>query len=393
MLTTVDLVIQGRQRMLRTACIRLNVTPEQGERLSALRAAYAEACNRLVPLVQNARCWNRVALHQLGYRLLRQETSLGAQMACNAIFSVCKAYRAQRALGRIASDRAVPALSFSHASVHFDHRTYTLKGEAVTLNTLQGRILVSMILGDHQRQILQRGQPRPKEAELVLRRGCWFFNLVVESEDSETVASGPVMGVDVGENTLAASSTGRIWGGEALRFRRDQHLALRRRLQSNGSQSARQALGQVSGRERRRVRHINHETSKGIVAEARRIGAVKIVMEDLTHIRKRIRAGQRVRTRLHRWAFRQLQSFVEYKARALGIAVEYVNPAYTSQTCSVCRQLGTRLKHRFECSCGFRAHADLNASWNLAWIGATAVTPRAAVDTPDVGCVARHAAP
>src|SRR5207253_8938327 len=90
---------------MRTACIRLNVTPQQAARLSALRTVYAEACNRLVPLVQAARCWNRVALHQLGYRPLRQETSLGAQMACNAIFSVCKAYRSQRALGRIPRTR------------------------------------------------------------------------------------------------------------------------------------------------------------------------------------------------------------------------------------------------------------------------------------------------
>src|ERR1700745_2496536 len=146
--------------MLRTASIRLNVTPEQGERLSELREAYAEACNRLVPLVQKERCWNRVALHQLRYRRLRAETALGAQMACNAIFSVCKAYRSQRALGHISADRAVPALCFNRASVHFDHRTYTLKGEALSLNTLQGRMLVRMILGDHQREILQSGRPK-----------------------------------------------------------------------------------------------------------------------------------------------------------------------------------------------------------------------------------------
>jgi len=377
--------------MMRTACIRLKVTPEQAARLSALRRAYAEACNRLVPLVQAARCWNRVALHQLGYRALRQQTSLGAQMACNAIFSVCKAYRSQRALGRIPQDTPVPPLSFDRTSVHFDHRTYTLKGEAVSLNTLRGRIRVPMILGDHQRQILASGLP--KEAELVFRRGKWLFNLAVESADGERVASGPVMGVDVGENTLAATSTGRIWGGETLRHRRDQHLALRRRLQSNDSQSAVQKLRQVSGKERRRVKHVNHETSKAILEEARCIGAAAIVMEDLTHIRDRLRAGRRMRTRLHRWAFRQLQGFVEYKARAIGISVVYVNPAYSSQTCSACGQLGTRLKHRFECSCGLRAHADLNASRNLARIGETAVSPRAAVDTPDVGRVACHASP
>ncbi|TLY74195.1 MAG: IS200/IS605 family element transposase accessory protein TnpB [Gammaproteobacteria bacterium] len=310
--------------MMRTACIRLNVTTEQAARLSALRTAYADACNRLVPLVQAARCWNRVALHQLGYRALRQQTSLGAQMACN------------------------------------------------------GKILTSGL---------------PKEAELVFRAGQWFFNLAVESADGERVASGPVMGVDVGENTLAATSTGRVWGGETLRHRRDQHLALRRRLQSNGSQSATQRLRQVSGKERRRVRHVNHETSKAILEEARRIGAATIAMEDLTHIRDRLRARRRMRARLHRWAFRQLQGFVEYKARAIGISVVYVNPAYTSQTCSACGQLGARLKHRFECSCGLRAHADLNASRNLARIGETAVSPRAVVNTPDVDCVACHASP
>src|ERR1700730_5397320 len=247
---------------MRTACIRLNVTPEQAARLSALRTAYTDGCNRLVPLVQAARCWNRVALHQLGYRSLRQETFLGAQMACNAIFSVCKAYRSQRALGRIPQNTPVPPLSFHRTSVHFDHRTYTFKGEAVSLNTLQGRIRVPMILGDHQRQILASGLP--KEAELVFRRGQWFFNLAVESAHGESVTSGPARGVDVGENALAATSTGRIWGGETLRHRRDQHLALRRRLQSNGSQSSIQRLRQVSGKERRRVKPGKHETSKAI---------------------------------------------------------------------------------------------------------------------------------
>ncbi|WP_343122720.1 zinc ribbon domain-containing protein [Verrucomicrobium sp. 3C] len=67
-------------------------------------------------------------------------------------------------------------------------------------------------------------------------------------------------------------------------------------------------------------------------------------------------------------------------------AVEYVDPAYTSQTCSSCKQLGRRTKHRFVCPhCGLRAHSDLNASRNLARIGGTMVPPRAAVSTPNVG--------
>ncbi|MFN3334386.1 MAG: RNA-guided endonuclease InsQ/TnpB family protein [Caldilinea sp.] len=369
--------------MMRTASIRLDVTAEQSASLAALRAAYADACNRLVPIVREHRLWNRVALHQRAYTMLRQTTPLGSQMCCNAIFSVCKAYRAQKALGRIKPDH-VPAIRFNRASVHFDARTYTIKGDALSLTTLQGRIRVGMRLGEHQRRILQSG--KPKEAELVLRDGRWYFNLVVESADAAPIASGPVMGVDVGENNLAAISLGKVFGGGKLRHERDRYLALRRRLQSNGSQSAKQKLRQVSGKEARRMKHINHETSKAIVEAARAAGVARIVMEDLTHIRARIKAGKRMRTRLHRWAFRQLQAFIEYKAKAAGIEVEYVDAAYTSQTCSCCGGLGQRSKHRFECPhCGLRAHSDLNASRNLARIGSGAPLPRAVVNTPDVG--------
>jgi IS605 OrfB family transposase len=307
-------------------------------------------------------------------------------MVCNAIFSVCKAYKAQKKLGRIRKDAPVPAVHFNRASVHFDKRTYAIHGERLSLYTLSGRITVTLVTGEHQRRIMASG--KAKEAELVCRRGRWYFNLVVESDDADPIPSGPVMGVDVGENNLAATSTGKVWGGGELRHKRNGYLALRRRLQSNGSQSARQKLRQVSGKERRRVTHINHETSKAIVAEARRIGASRIVMEDLCHIRDRIQAGKRVRARLHGWAFRQLQTFVEYKARAVGIAVEYVNPAFTSQTCSSCGSIGERVRHRFVCKkCGLRAHADGNASRNLARIGSGAPLPRAAVNTPHVGDV------
>jgi IS605 OrfB family transposase len=369
--------------MFRTASIRLDPTPEQAAALDALRRAYVDACNLLVPVVREHRLWNRVALHRRAYAWLRKSSPLGSQMCCNAIFSVCKAYKAQKSLGRIRKDAPVPEIRFNRGSVHFDKRTYGLKGEAISLNTLSGRIAIPMRLGDHQRRTLESGTT--KEAELVFRKGRWYFNLVVESSEVDPIASGEVMGVDVGEMNLAAVSTGKVFGGGRLRNMRDRCLALRRRLQSNGSRSAKQKLRQVSGKEARRVRHINHETSKAIVEEANRIGAAKIVMEDLAHIRDRIQAGKRTRARLHRWAFRQLQSFVEYKAKAAGIAVEYVNPAYTSQTCSSCGGLGSRIRHRFVCGhCGLRAHSDLNASRNLARMGETAVTPRVPVNPPDV---------
>lgn len=367
--------------MKRTVSIKLAPTPEQAVTLQSLQVAFADACNTIVPWAIEHRCWNRVALHHLTYYPVRAHSALGSQMVCNAIRAVCAAYRALR----IQRTTPVPTVVFCPTgSVHFDKRTYRLTSQGLSLYTLTGRIVVALKPGAFQAAYLEKGVP--KEAELLFRRGRWFFNLVLDLPDAPPIHLGnPCLGVDLGENVVAATSTGKLFGGGQLRHTRDCHLALRRRLQSNGSQSARHRLSALSGREQRHVRQINHEVSKAIVHEALRIGAGAIVMETLTHIRRCIRAKKRMRTRLHRWAWAELQRFIEYKSRGAGLAVHYVNPAYTSQTCSQCGTLGSRQKHRFACpSCGILVHSDVNSSRNLVRIASSAEGATGAVTRPHV---------
>lgn len=372
--------------MIRTVSLKLLPSPTQVAKLAALSAAFAQACTAVVPFAQEHRCWNRVALHHLAYYSLRERfPTLGSQMACNAIHRVASAYKTLKANKGITKDKPVPAISFGRGAVlqtavHFDHRTYKLLENSVSLFTMDGREAVPFVCGRHQANLLASG--KPKEGELLCRKGQWFFNLVLELSDVAPVTEGGVLGVDVGENNLAATSSGKVFGGGKLRFERDRYLAHRRRLQSNGSRAAKKKLRTISGRERRHVEHVNHEVSKAIVQEAQRLHMRAIRMEDLTHIRDRIKAGKRVRARLHRWAFRQLQDFVAYKAEALGLSVVYVNPAYTSKTCSVCGAIGKRDKHRFSCSCGNRRHADVNASVNIAGFAEPIGPARAAVNQP-----------
>ena len=349
----------------RTISLKLLSTPEQSASLADLAATFAHACTAVVAFVREHRCWNRVALHHLAYYPVREQfPSLGSQMVCQAIHRVADAYKTLKATKGIPKDKPVPALAFDSSSVNFDKRTYSIKDDTVSLFTLNGRIRVPFVCGKHQRNLLASGTP--KEARLVLRKGIWYFHLFLDLSDVSPISGGSILGVDVGENNLATSSTGKVWGGSQLRHKRDITLAHRRRLQSNGSRAAKRKLRAISGREQRHVKHINHETSKAIVAEALSSGASEIRMEDLTHIRAHIKAGKRIRTRLHRWTFRQLQDFVAYKAHGVGLSVVYINPAYTSQTCSVCGEIGKRVKHRFSCSCGNRAHSDVNASRNIA---------------------------
>ena len=346
--------------MKRTISIKLKLTKDQSTQLESLRDEFLKGCNQIVPFAVQHRCWNRVALHNICYTAIRSSSQLGSQMVCNAIFSVCKAYKNKC----IVKGENVPVIRFhKNRSIHFDKRTYSLKGNSLSLYTLQGRMRVEMQMGPFQQTYFSQGIA--KEAELTFRKGHWYFNLVLDLPDQPICQEKGIIGIDLGENVLAATSSGKLFGGGKVRHERHKFLSKRRCLQSNDSQSSKQLLKKISGKEARRIKHINHVVSKQVIQEAIQTNAGTIVMENLTNIRKRIRAGKKVRSRLHRWAFHQLQTLIQYKAETHGLKVLYVNPAYSSQTCSLCDQLGKRDRHLFKCSCGNQQHSDLNASRNL----------------------------
>jgi IS605 OrfB family transposase len=349
----------------RTIAIKLNVSSKENQDFLELQDLFSSACTRVAEIAIQQKETNRTRLHHLSYYLLKEEfPTLGSQMCCNAIGKTAHALKALKKPREILFRKGV--------SVHFDKRTYSLKNRVLSLFTLKGRVQLQLEMSSYHADYLSQGQV--KEAELVRKGKRWFFHLVLDLPEVTRSASGKTLAVDFGENNLAATSTGKLFGGAALKAQREKFLGHRRRLQSNGSQSAKQRLRQISGREKRHVTYVNHCVAKEIIHEAQRNGCTRIVLEDLKNIRLRIRANKRVRSRLHRWAFDQLRLFVDYKAAAQGIEIVYVNPAYTSVTCSCCLSQGHRIKHHFFCtSCGSRQHSDLNASQNLLRLASTAV--------------------
>ncbi|GLY74722.1 hypothetical protein Airi01_029890 [Actinoallomurus iriomotensis] len=95
-----------------------------------------------------------------------------------------------------------------------------------------------------------------------------------------------------------------------------------------------------------------------------------ISLEDLKGIRQRVRLREPQRVALHSWAFAQLADFITYKAKRAGVPVVFVDPAYTSQQCCECGHIDNKNRVSqsvFLCrNCGVVAHADRNASRNIA---------------------------
>ena len=124
----------------------------------------------------------------------------------------------------------------------------------------------------------------------------------------------------------------------------------------------------------------NHNLSKQLVQVAQRHNAGLIRMEQLRGIREKTLVWNPHRNRMMSgWSFSQLQQFVTYKARRVGIAVELVNPAYTSQVCFECRQMGLRCKDVFQCKACGEKPADYNAAGNISIGGAVVNQPKLTV--------------
>ena len=138
---------------------------------------------------------------------------------------------------------------------------------------------------------------------------------------------------------------------------------IRKRLQKAGQY---RKVKRIQDRESRIVRDLNHKVSRALVDMAKNQNAA-LVFEDLAGIRNTKKQRRSFRYSLHSWSFYQLQQFVEYKAKLLGVPVLYVDPAYTSQDCSKCGARGKRMGKEFKCPvCGHVNHADVNAAFNIA---------------------------
>ena len=179
--------------------VALTATPEQQARLQALQTAFAQVCNALAPVVQHSRCWNRVALHHLAYRQLREQfPAMGSQMVCNAIYSVSRAARlvyqhpnSPFCVGRggAGADVPLPRLVFlPSAPVYFDRHTLSIKPNQLSMYTLDGRMRFQLTLADDVVALF--GSNRLREIVLTQRAdGPYVLGFVLSAKTEEADAA------------------------------------------------------------------------------------------------------------------------------------------------------------------------------------------------------------
>jgi putative transposase len=370
-----------------TVKLRVLPTDEQARALEGTLRTCNAASSWLSGQMHAARVFRKHDVQKCFYSELRERFGLAAQPAIRVIGKVADSYAALRAniaagtYGPPGSDRRrkieeTPIEFRPSAAQPFDARclSWQFPGEmsrdaTASIWTVAGRLKNISILGNPKHLPFLRTRPIG-ETDLIRSDGKWFLHATVETPEAPLrEPTNGFLGVDMGIVNIATTSTGENASGTRLTRYRKRQARLRKRLQAKKTSSARRLLKRRRRKEARFAADVNHQISKRIVAEAERTGC-GIAVEELTGIRDRVRLRKPQRAALHSWAFAQLGAFLAYKAQQAGVAFVEVDPAYTSQTCSVCGCVdknNRRTQAAFKCGkCDFVGHADHNAAIVIA---------------------------
>jgi putative transposase len=351
-----------------TLQLKLLPTEDQATALRATMTRFNEACTWLAQQAFAHHCANKLTLQRLYYHELRSRFGLPSQMAVRCLARVAGTYR---------RDKSICPTFRPDAAMPYDQRIMRFDGlDQVSLLTLQGRVLMSFLIGPYHQQRFNAHELR--QCHLVVREdGQWFLLVVVQVPDGTLIPPTDFLGVDLGVINLATTSDAETHTGDDVEACRTRYATRRQRVQraahvaqmdGKRPKNMRRALQRTARREARFRRDTNHCISKTLVAAAK--GTERgIALEDLQDIRERTRFRKPQRARMTGWAFAQLRFFVEYKAQLAGVPVVLVDPKHTSQQCSVCGHIARanrRSQAVFSCKhCGYTTNADVNAALNI----------------------------
>ncbi|WP_436343648.1 RNA-guided endonuclease InsQ/TnpB family protein [Natronorubrum sp. FCH18a] len=360
----------------RTVPVKLDVTDSDADLLRETIQQFLDAANYVVDAAYDGE-WvemRKSVLHDETYGDVRDRTELHSNHVQSARDRAVDALKSTVAKWKRGKEASVP--TFTSPFVEYNQRNATFYEGYASLSTVNGRITVEYVLPGENRdtphsQYLFSDEFETTGATLHYRETDDEFSLHVRTkadvDDSEQAENGTVLGVDLGVENIAVTSTGMFWSGDELDHWHREYEKRRASMQQHGTRYAHEAIQRVGETETGRFEQMLHCIANDLVEEADERECSHIAFEDLTDIRDRMPGAKR----LHAWAFRRLYEYVAYKAVGHGLVVNQVDPANTSQRCSSCGHTARDnrpTQDSFECqSCGYTNHADYNAAKNVGY--------------------------
>ncbi len=363
---------------MQTVTLKIKLLPpnkDKLEKMARLLETYRRACSWFLEQAEALDTTSRAHLNRQTYRQACAQFDLNRgtlQCAMLKALSARRSYLSRKQRGKKASlpkfEKTVPVMVRQDCySLHqLPSGTWVVK---FPVYSGRSRIAVPLAASAYHIKKLQDlagGSCRQGSMEIWRdKSGEWYVgvSLVYETRLNEP---GGVIGVDFGIVKLAVLSNNVFFDGRQVRWRKERWAERRTALQRAGRLSR---VKREAGRERRWMRYINHCLSKRIV-EIAKAEDTAIALENLLGIRERAKGSKKFNRMMSGWNFRELASFIEYKAALAGVPVIYVDPKETSKACPRCGNVSRYNRKNqgwFRCTrCGYQSDADRVGALNTA---------------------------
>ncbi len=219
----------------------------------------------------------------------------------------------------------------------------------------------------------------------------WFASIQTLAADTAPSADlKPTIGLDLGIAVFAADSDGRCidplnaYKLHQCRLKRYQRSVTRKVKGSSNRKKAIKRLGNFHRKIARMRADWIHQLTSSLVNEHPVIAIEDLKIASMSRSAKGAvdTPGKNIRQKagLNRGildqAWGEFARQLEYKTAAVGGAVVYVNPAYSSQECRLCGHIdkaNRTTQESFKCTaCGHAENADVHAAKNILARGLTA---------------------
>jgi len=217
----------------------------------------------------------------------------------------------------------------------------------------------------HFNELQSKNYHLKKSCRLRRYKKVYFIDLFHEKEAEEIKVDGKEIGIDIGINKLIATSDNQILGSDLKPI--INKLNTRKRGSRNYEQTCREIRNYIN-KEINKIEWNNYNLC---------------VTEDVTNIVENTIKNKNKETKnlLSHWNQRFLLDRIKLRCEDNRVLFASVNPAYTSQTCSVCNHIdaNSRKGEIFKCTkCNSVLDADYNASINILnrYLDEVSIVPR-----------------
>lgn len=223
----------------------------------------------------------------------------------------------------------------------------------------------------------------PQRVIITRRNDTYYANFPVESVKEIIPKDEDAIGLDFGLKHLLTTSDGEIIdsprvGNLASARLAKAHRAVHREIKGSAARRKRvKILAKVQRRVANQRKDFNHKLSRKLVNKYATICLEDLWLEDIKSEDENACKKHAINRKIYDLGFGQLRNFLAYKAENAGKRVILVNPAFTTQKCSVCGTLVPKdLKERRHiCNCGADLDRDVNAAINILRRGLASLTP------------------